>query len=36
MSSSRLFKSSLDIAAFPEPILSSANVVQRMLDFVVE
>ena len=26
---------SLDIAVFPEPILSSADVVQRILDFVV-
>ena len=28
-------QASLDIAVFPEPILSSADVVQRILDFVV-
>ena len=30
-----ILHSSLDIAVFPEPILSSANVVQRILDSVV-
>ena len=31
MSSSRFFKTFLDIAVSPEPILSSADVVQRTL-----
>ena len=35
MSDSRFFKTSLDIAVSPEPILSSADVVQRILDIVV-
>ena len=30
-----ILQASLDVAVFPEPILSSADVVQRMLDFVV-
>ena len=30
-----ILQTSLDNAVFPEPILSSADVVQRILDFVV-
>ena len=30
-----ILPTSLDVAVFPEPIQSSADVVQRILDFVV-